>query len=86
MGTYVGTATILDQDVRIADVKVTLGSTDVYADKWVGVVQGLDAKDLAGREIVLHLPTGQEAKARVEIDLTRDEPVIRLVGVSPSPI
>ena len=86
MGTYVGTATILDEDVRLADVRVTLGSTDEFAERWVGVVQGIDAIDLDGREVVIELPTGMHGKARVEIDLTRDEPVIRLVGTSPSPI
>lgn len=86
MGTYVGTATIIDEDVQIADVRVTLGSTDEYAEHWVGVVQGLDAGDLDGREVMVHLPTGQQGRARVVIDLTRDEPVIRLVGVSPSPV
>ena len=86
MGTYVGTATILDEDVRLGEVRVTLGTPDEFADRWVGVVQGIDAIDLDGREVVIELPSGQLGKARVEIDLTRDDPVIRLVGTSPSPI
>ena len=87
MGTYVGAAALLDeQDAKLADVRVTLARADVDGERWFGSVQGLEGIDLDGHDVIVELPAGFRGQARVEIDLTGDAPVVRLVGTGPAPI
>jgi len=88
VGAYVGTAVLLDDhDAKLADVRVSLASADAAGDRWFGSVQGL-AEDLKldGTDVFVELPAGNRGKARVVIDLTGAEPLVRLVGNGPAPI
>lgn len=88
VGAYVGTAVLLDDhDDKLADVRVSLASADAAGDRWFGSVQGL-AEDLKldGTDVFVELPAGNRGKARVVIDLTGAEPLVRLVGNGPAPI
>ena len=87
VGTYVGSASLVDAETGTFDVRVTLASADASGTKWFGSVQGLDAAaDLDGHEVIVQLPTGATGRANVMIDLTEDVPHIRLVGSGHSPI
>ena len=41
---------------------------------------------LDGREVFVELPVGVRGKARVVIDLTGAQPLVRLVGSGPAPV
>ena len=89
MGTYVGTATLLDQqDGTQADVRVSLAAADNFGDRWFGTVQGLTGEGLTldGHEVLVELPAGTRSRARVVIDLTGKEPVVRLIGTGRAPV
>ena len=88
MGTYVGSATLLDEgDGTVIDVRVSLSTADFLGERWFASVEGLDV-DLEdnGRDVVVSLPAGTQARARLVVDITGDEPVVRLVGTSRSPV
>jgi hypothetical protein len=88
VGSYVGVATLLDEHRQaIGDAKVTLASVGSTDGGWFGNVQA----DLAGLvrdgdRLVVKLPGGLEGRVRVTIDLTGEQPVIRLRGIGRSPI
>jgi hypothetical protein len=89
MGTYVGSATLLDEgDGTVVDVRVALSTADPFGEKWFASVEGLAdvGADFDGRDVLVSLPAGTKARARVVVDITGDEPVIRLVGTSRSPV
>lgn len=87
MGTYVGTASLVDDETRTFDVRVSLASADADGTRWFGSVQGLEEHpELDGKDVIVELPTGARGRANVVIDLTEDVPHIRLVGAAPSPI
>ena len=88
MGSYVGAASLLDQnDDKLADVQLTLASANAEGTRWFGSVQNDDTViDLNGIEVIIQLPAGTRGRAMVEIDLTGDEPRIRLVGSGPAPV
>jgi hypothetical protein len=88
MGTYVGVASLLDQhDDKLGDVRVTLATADAEGIRWFGSVINDDVViDLNGQEVTIQLPAGTRGRAMVEIDLTGDEPRVRLVGSGPAPV
>lgn len=87
MGTYVGAASLLDEGAGTIAVRVTLARADVDGERWFGSVQGLEEHlELDGHDVVVQLPTGARGTANVVIDLTGDEPHVRLVGTGPSPV
>lgn len=89
MGTYVGTATLLDQqDGTQADVRVSLAAADNFGERWFGTVQGLTGEGLTldGHEVIVELPAGTRSRAKVMIDLTGKEPVVRLIGTGRAPV
>jgi len=87
VGTYVGTASLVDGDTSTFDVRVTLARADADGSRWFGSVQGLENHlELDGHDVTVELPSGARAKANIVIDLTEDVPHIRLVGSGPSPI
>lgn len=88
VGTYNGVASLLDEhDAKLADVQLTLASTDNTGLRWFGSVRNDEnVIDLDGHEVVIQLPAGTRGRATVEIDLTGDEPLIRLVGTGPAPV
>jgi hypothetical protein len=88
MGTYVGVASLLDQhDDKLADVRVTLATADAEGVRWFGSMPNDDAIiDLDGQEVIIELPAGTRGRAVIEIDLTGDEPRVRLVGSGPAPV
>src|SRR5687768_7074617 len=88
MGTYVGSATLLDEgDGTVIDVRVSLSTADARGERWFASVEGFDV-DLEdnGRDVVVSLPAGTQARARLVVDITGDDPVVRLVGTSRSPV
>lgn len=87
MGTYVGSAKLLDPaGTELADVSVSLASTGDLGEKWYGTVQGEVSPEVNGQEVIVLLPSGIDAMANITIDLTGPEPVIRLRGSGPGPI
>jgi hypothetical protein len=89
MGTYVGSATLTDEhDGTLAEVKVTLATADALGEHWFGSVQGLDVDgtEINGHEVVVSLPSGISGTAKVVIDLTGSEPLVRLVGTGRAPV
>jgi hypothetical protein len=88
VGSYVGTAVLLDDhNDKVADVRVSLARADADGDRWFGSVQGLDPElDLDGHDVFVELPVGSKGRAKVVIDLTGAEPLIRLVGTGPAPV
>ena len=87
MGTYVGAAVLLDaDDSQIGSAQVSLATIDVSDGTWQGYAHGIDPALLEGREITVTLPTGTKGRARVVIDLTGANPVIRLIGIGPGPL
>ena len=88
VGHYVGAAILLDDhNDKLADVQVSLSTADASGDRWFGSVQGVGADSgLDGRDVVIQLPAGLTGKAKVVIDLTTDEPLIRLIGSGPAPV
>lgn len=87
MGTYVGTASLVDGTTGAFDVRVTLARADADGSRWFGSVQGLEEHlDLDGHDVVIQLPSGAKGRANVVIDLTEEPPHVRLVGAGPSPI
>jgi hypothetical protein len=88
VGTYNGVASLLDEhDAKLADVQLTLATTDDTGLRWFGSVRNNDTMiDLNGQEVVIQLPAGTRGTATVEIDVTGDEPGIRLVGSGPAPV
>lgn len=82
-----GSAILLDEnDQQIAAANVSLASIDVTDGTWQGYAHGVDPAMLEGREITVSLPTGTTGRARVVVDLTGREPVIRLIGVGRGPL
>jgi hypothetical protein len=87
VGTYVGTASLVDGETGTIDVRVSLASAAADGSRWFGSVQGLeDHVELDGHDVVIQLPTGAKGRANVVIDLTQDVPHARLVGAGPSPV
>ena len=87
MGTYVGSAVLLDEnEEQIASAEVSLASIDVTDGTWQGYVHGVDADLLEGREITVALPGGTKGHAQVIVDLTGTSPIIRLKGVGRGPL
>lgn len=89
MGTYLGSASLLDEgDGTVVDVRVTLSTADPQGEKWFASVQGFAGVDAGhdGRDVIVSLPTGTKSRARLVVDITGDEPVVRLVGISRSPV
>jgi hypothetical protein len=88
VGSYVGAAVLLDDhNAKLADVQVSLATADATGERWFGSVQGLDGHpELDGHEVTIELPAGLTGKAKVVIDLTGAEPLIRLIGSGPAPV
>jgi hypothetical protein len=87
VGTYVGSAVLLDEEhEQIAQAEVSLASINVSDGSWQGYVHGIDPAALEGREITVELPGGTTGQARVIVDLTKTPAVIRLVGIGPGPL
>jgi hypothetical protein len=88
VGSYVGAAVLLDDhNAKLADVQVSLATADAAGERWFGSVQGLEGHgELNGADVVIELPAGLTGKAKVVIDLTGDEPLIRLIGSGPAPV
>lgn len=83
MGSYVGSASLVKVDgSHVADVRVSLSTADAAGERWFGYVDAPDdaVATLDGLEVVLELPSGTCSRARVVIDLTAEEPLVRLVG------
>jgi hypothetical protein len=89
VGTYSGVASLLDEhDAKLADVQLTLATTDSSGAVWFGSVRNDDTViDLNGHDVVIQLPTGTRGHATVQIVLTDGEaPRIRLFGCGPAPV
>jgi hypothetical protein len=88
VGSYVGSAVLLDgHNDKLADVQVSLATADATGERWFGSVQGLVGHpELDGHEVIIELPAGLTGKAKVVIDLTGPEPLIRLIGSGPAPV
>ena len=87
MGTYVGSAVLLDEnEQQITNAEVSLASINVSDGTWQGYVHGIDASALDGREVTVALPGGTKGHAKVIVDLTGSSPIIRLKGVGPGPL
>jgi len=88
VGSYVGSAILFDDhNAKLADVQVSLATADAAGERWFGSVQGFDGHDeLNGADVVIELPAGLTGRAKVVIDLTREEPLIRLIGSGPAPV
>lgn len=87
VGTYTGSAVLLDEQQReISVAQVSLATTDLVEGGWRGYAYGIDLTAQDGHEIVVELPHGTSGRARVVIDLTADEPIVRLVGLGAGPI
>lgn len=87
MGTYVGSASLVDDETGTFEVRVSLASADPDGTRWFGSVQGLEEHpELDGKDVIIELPTGARGRANIVIDITEDVPHIRLVGTAPSPI
>jgi hypothetical protein len=85
MGAYVGAVTLVATATprQLDGVEVTLAAAD---DRWFGTVQAGGTGLLDGETVVVRLPSGLEGTARVVIDLTGPEPLIRLRGVGRAPL
>jgi hypothetical protein len=82
VGTYVGSAILLDdRDVEIASANVSLATVNLIDGTWQGYVHGIDASALAGREVMVMLPSGLHARARVVVDIPGERSPVRLVGI-----
>jgi hypothetical protein len=88
VGSYFGAAVLFDEEhTKLADVQVSLATADAAGERWFGSVQGLEGHgELNGTEVVIELPAGLTGKAKVVIDLTGEEPLIRLIGSGPAPV
>lgn len=87
VGTYVGSAVLLDENQHeITSAQVSLATIDVTDGTWQGYAHGIDPSILADREVTVALPGGTTGQARVQVDLTGASPVIRLVGVGRGPL
>lgn len=87
MGTYVGAASLVNDETGTLHVRVTLASATADGSRWFGSVQGLDEHlDMDGSDVVVQLPSGATARANIVIDLTEGIPHVRLVGAGPSPV
>ena len=88
MGSYVGSAVLRNgHNNKVADVQVSLATADATGERWFGSVQGLEGhNELDGREVTIELPAGLTGRAKVVIDLTGPEPLIRLIGNGPAPV
>jgi hypothetical protein len=76
-----------DHNAKLADVQVSLATADASGERWFGSVQGFDGHDeLDGHDVVIELPAGLSGKAKVVIDITGDEPLVRLIGSGPAPV
>lgn len=88
VGTYNGVASLLDEhDAKLLDVQLSLSRADAEGTRWFGSVRDAQAViDLNGRDVIIELPSGTRGRAHVEIDLTNDDPRVRLVGSGSSPV
>ena len=88
MGAYDGKAALIDQEHgRLDDVHVSLATADPMGEKWFGTVRGeFGHPELDGHDVIIELPAGMSGKVKVQIDLTRDDPVVRLIGSGPAPV
>lgn len=87
VGTYNGVASLLDEhDAKLVDVRLTLATADDAGLRWFGSTNDQAVIDLNGHEVTIELPAGTRGRAMVDIDLSGDEPRIRLVGSGPAPV
>ncbi len=88
MATFVGRVTVLDEQLGpIGTVGATLATTGETGGAWFGLLPtGLAGLVSNGDRVWVQLPNGLQGEARVIVDLTGAEPVIRLRGVGRAPL